>query len=103
MRFFVFLHILFSGDIMKNKINANYDEHTPPAEDICDTPETAFEQINKYGTYEIQPTSARADYFPAIAQGLPTQPTGRNKRKDNTKSKLHNSKELWDENKKEQD
>lgn len=92
-------HIIILGDIMKNKINAGYDEQTPSAENICDTPETVFEQINKYGTYEIQPTADRADYFPAIAQGLPTQPTGRNKRRDNTKSKQHDSKAIWAQDK----
>ena len=33
--------------------------------------ETAFELINKYGTYEIQPTSDTENPFPKIAQGLP--------------------------------
>ncbi len=84
---------------MKNKKNAEYDEHTPSSEDVRDTPETVFEQINKYGTYEIQPTADRADWFPAIAQGLPTQPTNRNKRIDNTKSKFHNTKKIWDSSK----
>ncbi len=36
-------------------------------------PETVFEQINKYGTYEIQPTAATEHSFPKIAQGLPKQ------------------------------
>ena len=80
---------------MSKKKNAQYDNYTPSSEDVRDTPETTFEQLNKYGTYEIQPTADRADFFPAIAQGLPTQPTGRNKRHDNTKSKLKNSKEMW--------
>lgn len=38
---------------------------------IPDNPETPFEMINKYGTYEIQPTAETADSFPTIAQGLP--------------------------------
>ena len=88
----------------KHKKNAQYDEHTVSSEDVRDTPETVFEQINKYGTYEIQPTADRADFFPAIAQGLPTQPTGRNMRVDNTKSKLKNTKKMWNNEKlKEQD
>ena len=62
---------------MKKRKNAEYDEHTVSSEGIIDTPETVFEQINKYGTYEIQPTCDRADFFPAIAQGLPTQPTNK--------------------------
>ena len=34
-------------------------------------PETAEELINKYGTYEIQPTADSGNVFPTIAQGLP--------------------------------
>ncbi len=33
------------------------------------TPETAYEMINSYGTYNIQPTSVNENDFPAIAQG----------------------------------
>lgn len=36
-----------------------------------DQPETALELINKYGTYNIQPTADTVNRFPAIAQGLP--------------------------------
>ncbi len=32
-------------------------------------PETAFEMINRYGTYEIQATSDTDNMYPAIAQG----------------------------------
>ena len=80
---------------MDDNKHLKYDESTPSSEDFRDTPETVIEQINKYGTYQIQPTADRADFFPAIAQGLPTQPTGRNKKRDNTKSKLKNSEEIW--------
>lgn len=31
----------------------------------------AFDMINEYGTYEIQPTANTENTFPAIAQGLP--------------------------------
>ncbi len=34
-------------------------------------PEDSFEQINKYGTYNIQPTADTDNKLPAIAQGLP--------------------------------
>lgn len=34
-------------------------------------PQNSFEQINKYGTYEIQPTAEADQRFPEIAQGLP--------------------------------
>ena len=36
-----------------------------------DSPETPYEMVNKYGTYEIQPTAETANDFPTIAQGLP--------------------------------
>ena len=32
--------------------------------------ETAFELVNKYGTYEIQPTADTENQYPAIAQGF---------------------------------
>jgi hypothetical protein len=35
-------------------------------------PETAEELINKYGTYEIQPTADADNLFPTIAAELPT-------------------------------
>ena len=38
---------------------------------IPDSPETPFEMVNKYGTYEIQPTGETDNEFPTIAQGLP--------------------------------
>ena len=40
---------------------------------IVSQPETAFELLNKYGTYEIQPTCDSDNDFPKIAQGLPKQ------------------------------
>ncbi len=74
---------------------SGYDETTPSSEGVLDYPETSFEMVNKYGTYEIQPTCDTANYFPEIAQGLPTQPTGRNQRRDDTKSKRRDNGELW--------
>ena len=38
---------------------------------IPDNPETPSEMVNKYGTYEIQPTSETDNEFPTIAQALP--------------------------------
>lgn len=32
-------------------------------------PETVNEMLNKYGTYEIQPTADTENEFPAVAQG----------------------------------
>lgn len=46
-------------------------EPAPSAMGIFGSPESCCEYVNKYGTYNIQPT-ADSDYdYPAIAQGLP--------------------------------
>ena len=36
-------------------------------------PEDSFDMVNKYGTYEIQPTADSDNDFPKIAQGLPKE------------------------------
>lgn len=38
---------------------------------VMSQPRDCFELINKYGTYEIQPTCDSDQDFPKIAQGLP--------------------------------
>ena len=38
---------------------------------ILGQPETPFDLVNKYGTYEIQPTNDSDNDFPKISQGLP--------------------------------
>lgn len=48
------------------------DLETPCMMPIGGLPETAEEMVNKYGTYEIQPTADSDHLFPAIAQGLPS-------------------------------
>lgn len=40
---------------------------------IMGEPETAFDMVNKYGTYEIQPTADTDNEFPCIAQGSPKE------------------------------
>lgn len=40
---------------------------------ISAQPVDAFDMVNKYGTYEIQPTSDSENAFPKIAQGLPKE------------------------------
>lgn len=37
-------------------------------------PTDCEEMVNKYGTYEIQPTSDSGNVFPTIAAGLPKTP-----------------------------
>jgi len=51
----------------------------PSTRDISGQPETAEELINKYGTYNIQPTAASGNEFPTIAQGLPKNQKNRQK------------------------
>ena len=58
-------------------------ESTPSSTPIMDDPLTAMEMVNKYGTYEIQPTADNDNKFPKIAQGLP-KPQFRKKEDDNT-------------------
>ena len=46
-----------------------------PVEDISSEPfggmpETAFEMVNRYGTYEIQATSDTENMYPMVAQGF---------------------------------
>lgn len=52
------------------KRNRKRDEWELAVEAIHGNPETAHEMVNKYGTYEIQPTADTKDPFPTIAQGL---------------------------------
>ena len=49
---------------------------------VVSQPETAFELVNKYGTYEIQPTADSDNDFPKIAQGLPKKQKRNNEDKD---------------------
>lgn len=55
-----------------NKDNKNYINHLEENTTyLPDNPETPLEMVNKYGTYEIQPTSETDNEFPTIAQELP--------------------------------
>lgn len=40
---------------------------------IIGQPENASEMINKYGTYNIQPTADSDNQYPTIAQGYPAR------------------------------
>ena len=48
-------------------------DETPMMNPFFGQPESTFDLINKYGTYNIQPTNEQENAFPAIAQALPTQ------------------------------
>ena len=52
------------------KENKNHNPSSVPSTaDITGNPENCFEMVNKYGTYNIQPTADTVNPFPAIAQG----------------------------------
>ncbi len=66
---------------MSRKRNKNHiDTLEPSSTEIAGQPENAFEMVNKYGTYNIQPTSDSGNDFPHIAQGYP-QTGGRGKKR----------------------
>jgi len=46
-------------------------EQTPMAEGRFGQPEDCIDLVNRYGTYNIQPTNEQENLFPMIAQGLP--------------------------------
>ena len=52
------------------KIKKVSNETEMRLENIKKPPETAEEQVNCFGTYEIQPTADNDNMYPAIAQGL---------------------------------
>lgn len=43
----------------------------PSVEPHYDQPDSCFDIVNQYGTYNIQPTADTTNDFPFIAQGLP--------------------------------
>lgn len=45
-------------------------EMTPSVVSVGDAPDDSFQLVNKYGTYEIQPTADTDNKFPTIAQGF---------------------------------
>ena len=47
------------------------EKKTTKKDYIKGQPETSFELLNKYGTYNIQPTADSDNEFPKIGQGLP--------------------------------
>lgn len=66
----------------KNKCkNAkSYDCPTPSSDPVVGEPEDSFDMVNKYGTYNIQPTSQTENSFPHISQGLPKNRKSRKKK-----------------------
>ncbi len=48
-------------------IKKSYEEISSNA--VIGNPENVYEQLNRYGTYEIQPTADTENQYPCIAQG----------------------------------
>ncbi len=48
-------------------------DDTPMLRPHFGQPEDVSDLVNKYGTYNIQPTNEQENAFPMIAQALPTQ------------------------------
>lgn len=46
---------------------------TPFADPFFELPVDCNDMVNTFGTYEIQRTGDTANFFPAIAQGMPDQ------------------------------
>lgn len=44
---------------------------TPDVHHFSGVPESCFDLVNQYGTYNIQPTADTENVFPLIAPGLP--------------------------------
>ena len=65
----------------KNLKKLNEDRLTPSANAVLDQPKDVFELINKYGTYNIQPTAETENSFPKISQGLPKMKNRKNMKK----------------------
>ena len=49
------------------------DKKETEIENVNGQPVDAFDMVNKYGTYEIQPTQESENAYPKIAQGLPKE------------------------------
>ena len=67
----------------KRTSHKRLDESTA---NIQGNPKSVYGMLNKYGTYEIQPTADTDNAFPAISQGLSEDEQTR-QRKDTTKRK----------------
>ena len=67
----------------KRTSHKRLDESTA---NIQGNPKSVYGMLNKYGTYEIQPTADTDNAFPAISQGLSKIEQARH-RKDTTKRK----------------
>ena len=65
--------ILVTGVIgLDNKQRSGFQlDETPMVNSFPGLPDSCFDQVNQFGTYEIQRTADTDNFYPAIAQGLP--------------------------------
>lgn len=74
--------------VIKLKKEKNKGEKQPyikleiSADPIHGEPHDAFDMVNKYGTYNIQPTADTHNSYPKIAQGLSKKADKEGKKKD---------------------
>ena len=68
----------------KRTSHKRLDESTA---NIQGNPKSAYGMLNKYGTYEIQPTADTDNAFPAISQGLAKSRQAQPHKKHNLKNK----------------
>ncbi len=54
--------------------------YLPVDEPVLHEPENCADMLHKYGTYEIQPTSATENKYPKVAQGLPRKKSRKGER-----------------------
>ena len=52
------------------KMKYNHSEEKRSKLSQNEIPDDSFDMVNKYGTYEIQPSNDTDNMFPAISQGL---------------------------------
>lgn len=55
----------------KKKNNGLPRDATPDFHKFSGIPDSCFDLVNQYGTYNIQPTADTDNLFPLIAPGLP--------------------------------
>lgn len=58
------------------------DFSTPSSNDYGAAPDEVFDLVNKYGTYEIQPTADTDNPFPHISQSLPSEKCRKKRREE---------------------
>ena len=53
-------------------------------------PNSAFDMVNRYGTYEIQATADTENLYPAIAQGFNKKIINRDRQNTSVKDRIEN-------------